>query len=204
MTVRLGEDEILRRGLDAFAELGYDAASVRELGRRIGVNHNFLNDRYGSKLGFWRAVVDFAIGELQAAEDERDAPDEPAIARRVRALYRTAARRPQLYRLIWDEATRDSERLDYLCDRYLRPAIEESLPDARAALGERGEIPVHLLYFVLTGAMSGIVQAPLAARLGGDRAGDERDVAVADALAGFVLSGLVEPGAAAGSAPTAR
>ena len=37
--------EILARGLTAFAELGYDRASVRELARRLGVSHNFINDR---------------------------------------------------------------------------------------------------------------------------------------------------------------
>ncbi|MDX2961245.1 TetR family transcriptional regulator, partial [Streptomyces acidiscabies] len=42
-----GEESILRRGLEAFAELGYDHASARELARRLGVSHNFINDRYG-------------------------------------------------------------------------------------------------------------------------------------------------------------
>src|SRR5882724_867323 len=55
------EAEILARGLAAFAELGYASASVRELARRLGVSHNFINDRYGSKGQFWRAVVDRAL-----------------------------------------------------------------------------------------------------------------------------------------------
>src|SRR5258707_3177984 len=55
------ESEILGRGLAAFAELGYDGASVRELARRLGVSHNFINDRYGSKAQFWRAVIDRAL-----------------------------------------------------------------------------------------------------------------------------------------------
>src|SRR5258708_15976545 len=55
------EPEILGRGLAAFAELGYDGASVRELARRLGVSHNFINDRYGSKEQFWRAVIDRSL-----------------------------------------------------------------------------------------------------------------------------------------------
>lgn len=187
MTLDLSEQEVLRRGLDTFAELGYDGASVRELGRRIGVSHNFINDRYGSKLGFWRAVVDFAIAEL----DELP-PTDDDFAGEVRHLYRTAARRPQLYRLIWDEATRESERLDYLCETYVRPAVEQTLPGARAALRERGldELPVHVLYFVLTGALTGIVQSPLARRLGADADADL--FRLADTLSGLVLSGLTD------------
>jgi hypothetical protein len=34
------EQEVLRRGLDAFAELGYEQTSVRELARRLGTSHN--------------------------------------------------------------------------------------------------------------------------------------------------------------------
>ena len=43
------DDVILAKGLQAFGELGYDGASVRELARWIGVSHNFINDRYGSR-----------------------------------------------------------------------------------------------------------------------------------------------------------
>lgn len=53
--------EILRRGLDTFAELGYAATTMRELAWRLDVSHNFINDRDGSKGNFWRAVVDFAL-----------------------------------------------------------------------------------------------------------------------------------------------
>lgn len=52
------EAEILRRGMETFAELGYERTTARELTRRLGVSHNFINDRYGSKASFWRAVVD--------------------------------------------------------------------------------------------------------------------------------------------------
>src|SRR5258705_11929440 len=74
------EAEILARGLAAFAELGYASASVRELARRLGVSHNFINDRYGSKELFWRAVIDRSLvaqvarlgaGRHVSAEDER-------------------------------------------------------------------------------------------------------------------------------------
>ena len=67
--------QVIDRGLAAFAELGYDGASVRDLGRRLGVSHNFINDRYGSKESFWKFVVDGAqttmrsmIAEVLAAQ----------------------------------------------------------------------------------------------------------------------------------------
>jgi TetR/AcrR family transcriptional regulator len=108
------EWDILRRGLETFAELGYDRASARELARRLGVSHNFINDRYGSKAAFWRAVVDAALGTQlgnmppidPAATDDEDA----------------------LRRFIADESSRDTERLDYLYERYIEPTMAALLP----------------------------------------------------------------------------
>ncbi|MGW6904750.1 TetR family transcriptional regulator [Streptomyces sp. NPDC054940] len=78
------ESSILQRGLEAFAELGYDHASARELARRLGVSHNFINDRYGSKAAFWRAVVDSALGAQLAGLPQVD--DSVDDAERLRAV----------------------------------------------------------------------------------------------------------------------
>src|SRR5258706_15671359 len=56
-------EEILQRGLEAFAELGYEAVSVRQLNERLGMGRTFINDRYGSKDAFWQAVMEHAIGQ---------------------------------------------------------------------------------------------------------------------------------------------
>lgn len=52
------EADILRRGMETSAELGYDRATAREPARRLGVSHNVIDDRYGPKANFRRAVVD--------------------------------------------------------------------------------------------------------------------------------------------------
>src|SRR5258708_36712967 len=49
--------QVLERGLEAFAELGYEAVSVRQLNERLGMGHTFIHDRYGSKEAFWQAVM---------------------------------------------------------------------------------------------------------------------------------------------------
>ncbi|MEH0653104.1 TetR/AcrR family transcriptional regulator [Streptomyces scabiei] len=67
-----GRESVLQRGLEAFAELGYDRASARELARRLGVSHNFINDRYGSKAAFWRAVMDHALGPQSEGPPQQD------------------------------------------------------------------------------------------------------------------------------------
>jgi TetR/AcrR family transcriptional regulator len=88
------EDAVLRRGLTAFAELGYDGASVRRLAGRLGVSHNFINTRYGSKAAFWRAVVDHALPDKDQPVPEAAADDLDRIRVTVTNFYRHAAHRP--------------------------------------------------------------------------------------------------------------
>src|ERR1700680_5188195 len=62
-------DEILLVALRSFADRGYDGTSVRELNRALGVSHNLINRRFGSKERLWKATVDRWFGELVDALD---------------------------------------------------------------------------------------------------------------------------------------
>ncbi|MDP9271792.1 MAG: TetR/AcrR family transcriptional regulator, partial [Chloroflexota bacterium] len=96
----LPDSEILARGLAAFAELGYDGASVRELARRLGVSHNFINDRYGSKERFWRAVIDRSltaqVARLAAVLNVSGADDLARLRNLVHAFHQANAAEPDL------------------------------------------------------------------------------------------------------------
>lgn len=190
------ESDILRRGLSLFAELGYAGASARELAKRIGVNHNFVNDRYGSKAAFWRAVVDHAL-EAQLAEIPPPDPDaDPAEQLRVfiTTWYRTTVDRPEIGQLCLDEFSRDSDRLDYLYERFVRPTLDVIGPsvDELVAAGRMKALSRNELLFALIGPANGLVQVPLAHRLGRrKRASRAARIAVAERLAAFVLDGLL-------------
>lgn len=197
------EDSILKRGLEAFAELGYDRASARELARRLGVSHNFINDRYGSKAAFWRAVVDFALGAqlalLPIEDPSGDAPDDAERLRRiVTALYLTSVDTPQLGRLFVDELSRDTERLDYLYDHYIGPTLQTLVPsiDRLVAAGRMAPTPMDVLFFAILPPISGMIDLPLARRLGrAHPATPEQLAATAESLATLVINGLLSTGA---------
>ncbi|MCX2730607.1 TetR/AcrR family transcriptional regulator [Saccharopolyspora sp. NFXS83] len=194
-----GEVEILRRGMEAFAELGYDRASARELARRLGVSHNFINDRYGSKADFWRAVVDAL---LEGDQVERRALLESDVddAERVRAVivhfYQAAVEAPLLGRLLADEFGRESERLDYLYERYVAPTLGPLIPavERLMAAGRMPDVPVDVLFFAVISPVAGLVQLPLARRLGRaqpiTRESQER---TARELADLIADGLLGP-----------
>ncbi|GAB3565237.1 hypothetical protein GCM10027445_10390 [Amycolatopsis endophytica] len=191
-----GEDEVLLRGMEAFAELGYDRASARELAKRLGVNHNFINDRYGSKANFWRAVVDRALHwEQRKRQEILDA--EMDDADRVRAVielfYRASVHTPLLGRLLADEFCRESERLDYFFDNYVAPTLASLQPavDRLAAEGRIPATPADVLFFALISPVAGLVQLPLATRLGREQPiTTESQERTARQLADLVLSGL--------------
>ncbi|MFD5574898.1 TetR/AcrR family transcriptional regulator [Streptomyces cadmiisoli] len=190
------EHDILLRGLETFAELGYDRASVREIGRRLHVSHNFMNDRYGSKSAFWRATVDFAIrsqlGRLQPVDPT--ASDEDALRQVVTDFYRATLYLPHLARLCVDESSRDTDRLDYLYDHYMAPTLATIKPNIErlTATGRMALMPVDVLFFAVIGPLLGLVQVPLARRLGRpDPASRQQQKATADRLAALVVDGLL-------------
>ncbi|MFE7843355.1 TetR/AcrR family transcriptional regulator [Streptomyces sp. NPDC057474] len=189
----------LQRGLEAFAELGYDRASARELARRLGVSHNFINDRYGSKAAFWRAVVDSARGAQLARLPEADpsADDAENLRRLITDFYRVAADTPLVARLFVDELNQDTERLDYLYDHYIGVVVGRmaSSIDRLVAAGRMAPIPMDVLFFAIIPTVSGMLDVPLARRLGRhEPSSPERTAATAESLAALVLNGLLGTG----------
>lgn len=198
------EEAILQRGLEAFAELGYDRASARELARRLGVSHNFINDRYGSKAAFWRAVIDSALGAQVALLPDADpaAGHVERLREIITSLYRNSVDAPLVGRVLVDELPRDTERLDYLYERYILPTLQlmMSSVDALVAAGLMAPIPADLLFFAVMGPIAGMHEEPLARRLGrAEPASPEQLTATAEALADLVVNGLL----ARGSVPAA-
>nr|WP_107905270.1 TetR/AcrR family transcriptional regulator [Streptomyces chartreusis] len=193
------EQSILQRGLEAFAELGYDHASARELARRLGVSHNFINDRYGSKAAFWRAVVDHALGGQLARMPEVD--DSVDDAERLRLIitgfYRSAVDTPLVGRLFVEELNRETERLDYLYERYIAPTLQTLTPSIErlVAEGRMAPVPMDVLFFAVIPPVSGMVDVPLARRLGRPvPASPEQLTATAETLAALVVNGLLAKG----------
>ncbi|MFJ8111252.1 TetR/AcrR family transcriptional regulator [Streptomyces sp. NPDC096132] len=198
------EASILRRGLEAFAELGYDRASARELARRLGVSHNFINDRYGSKAAFWRSVVDAALGAQLARLPEVDpsVDDAERLLRIISGFYRTAVDEPLVGRLLLNELNQETERLDYLYERFIEPTLRLLAPsiDRLVASGRMGPVPMDVLFFAVIPPVAGMVELPLARRLGRpEAASPEQLTATAETLAGIVVNGLLATGTETGT-----
>jgi TetR/AcrR family transcriptional regulator len=185
-------EEILQRGLEAFAELGYEAVSVRQLNERLGMGHTFINDRYGSKEAFWKAVVEYAIGqvsdEVVAALAAEEAGDDLArLVASVRAFHQANAHRPHLTRVVDYEAGRDSPRLAYLYT-LMSPLNDAGRPvfDRLVRDGIIRDIPWYLFHFAVTKPLAMYSQVPLARLFGRPDDADDHTL-----LSTLVLSGLL-------------
>lgn len=121
----LSVDEMLKAALGVFATHGYDGVSVSALSRDLGVSHNLLHQRFGSKEALWYAAVDWGFGgladELARAADPTltDPLDQLAII--LRRFLEVSAERPELVGLMNLEGREATDRLRYLYDHYVDP-----------------------------------------------------------------------------------
>ena len=158
------DKEILRAALSAFAALGFEAMSVRALNAKLGVSHETISQRFGSKRSLYFAAVDFGIAEFLATLSEArgnqpndiDDLDEIGELRATIHSFMTAAsRHPELGRLVNQEGLEANERLDYLVANAFDP-IARPLVELVARLVEQGIIrPIsarELFFFGQAGA----------------------------------------------------
>jgi len=148
---------LLEAALEEFAAHGFDGASTRAIAARAGVHQPQINYHFDGKEALWRAAVDHLFTELDDAL--ADAADR---AEAVRRFVRFAAARPELNRIMVQEATSDSGRLEWIVERHVRARYEL----VTALVGD-GVDPL-IAYYSLIGAASLLyVNAPEARRLSG-------------------------------------
>jgi|HigsolmetaAR201D_1030396.scaffolds.fasta_scaffold06574_4 AcrR family transcriptional regulator len=168
------EEQILTAALRSFAAHGYQGTSVRDLNAELGVSHNLIHRRYGSKANLWRATVDRFFGELVAELDpvlDAIEPGAPLEAFRpfIVTLIEASATRPDLMRIMFVEAAAESERLDYVWERHVRPLlrrIDAVVRTLRDADGYTSLPPATLFFLLAHGATGPASHPPVARRLG--------------------------------------
>jgi len=162
---------VLQAALVAFATHGFNGMSVRTLNRELGVSHNLLNQRFGSKEAIWRAAVDWGFGKL-VAEVLRwdDESAEPLVRLRssVRTFARFSAEHPELQRLINIEGGQPGDRLEYIVGTFVEPIVTRFQPllDALVDSGRIRRVPPEVFFFMVTaGGAAMFASRALAERL---------------------------------------
>ncbi|MCA9532871.1 MAG: TetR/AcrR family transcriptional regulator [Myxococcales bacterium] len=203
----LDTEECLRVALRVFADTGFEAASIREIARRLGVSHALLRHHFGSKQQIWEATVDFSFGSMNRELTARlehvlRSRDLRAGLRLLIVEYvRLSARFPDNLTLLTHEGALGGERLEYIVDKHVRAFVTAArgLVSHAQAEGELRDAPWQAIFFlVFTGGPAVFAMDALNRALDGSRSSPADDVErYADAVATIVLDGLLRsPGAA--------
>jgi len=199
--------EILDAAVEAFGAVGYEAMSVRDLTRRLGVSHNLVHHYFRSKDELWRAAMDHSFGAVTAevAEALRVAPRRADVVDALRhamvAFLTVTARFPANGHVIVREGARSSERLEYLFTHFVEPSLEPWRALLCRAQDEgkvRGDVNIRTLFFLLTDGGAGpYTSQALAKRIGGpDPLRPEAVRAHAELVADIIVRGIVTQGGA--------
>ena len=163
---------ILDAALAAFAERGFEGASIREITGSVGVGHNLVRHYFGSKEDLWRAAVRHGlqpaadrIGEILTLEAGR--PLRPTLRAALELLMVEAAANPDAFRLFLAESLRGGTRFDQIYDDVLEPLARTVFEYAAGA----EEIPATadmrvVALFVFSAALSPFTFEGFASRLG--------------------------------------
>jgi TetR/AcrR family transcriptional regulator len=167
------DETVLRAALDAFAERGFGATSVREIARGLGVSHNLIPQRFGSKDQLWYRAVDHAfaslLNELLPVAFEAGADELQRLRSWMVRFVIANTERPALLRVITQESASPGPRFDYLFDHFIEPVrlAGDGLLAGLYAQGLVTTTSAELLYFFMTLGAGGPAAFPaVAARFG--------------------------------------
>jgi AcrR family transcriptional regulator len=181
-----------------FAERGYDATTLRELARDLGVSHNLLNVRFGLKANLWRAAVDWRMVEastsvVAAFDGEGDA--EQRLRDLVRRFCEWATENRDIVAISYHEGQRDSWRLEYIVQTFIRPfqvRLDALIDEVRAVRPVHALSTTALMALLVQGVGFYFAARPLQIRLGETSdASRETELVEARQFANFLIGGLL-------------
>jgi TetR/AcrR family transcriptional regulator len=119
------EARVLDLAFQSFARRGYEGTTLRALAKQLGVSHNLLNVRFGTKASLWRRAMDAKVAHaappVYAAFDAPGLNDEARLRQFIQRFCRWALENPELVGITNVECRHASWRLDYIVDGYLLP-----------------------------------------------------------------------------------
>ena len=137
--------KLLDAALEAFAENGFQGTSTRNIAERAGVHHPLITYHFKNKDELWRAAADSIFSDFNtalaaaAAAQVGECP-KARMSALIRAYVHYAAGRPAMHKMMVQEASRPSQRLDWLIATHIRPLFDAAVAEFEV-LQERGVAP---------------------------------------------------------------
>ncbi len=152
---------ILEAALTEFAQRGFEGASTRRIGDRLGIQHPLITYHYRTKDILWRAVAEYAFAEIRETWDIRIPPDSSLgavdrVREEFRAFLQFTIQHVDFHQFMLRESMPGSPRLKWLVKNMLQPTMNRLVPQIAEAQKD-GDLPAGdpiLFYYMLIGCMS--------------------------------------------------
>jgi len=154
-------EDVIRAGVELFNAQGYDATSVSDLTRRLGVTKSALYHHVDSKEQILEIALEDALGGLEEAL--QDALTEPTAADRLAAIIRGAvhvltARQPQVTLLLRLRGNSDIETAALERRRRFDHTVTELVREAQAEGLVRDDLDAGVATRLIFGMINSVVE----------------------------------------------
>lgn len=124
------QHKLLDAATQAFSENGFKGTSTRDIADRAGVHHPLITYHFKNKKQLWRAATDriFRDFNVELVKAISSVPDDKPRQRAetfIRTYLRYSHDHPALHKIILQESSHPSDRLDWLVEHHLRPIYSE-------------------------------------------------------------------------------
>ncbi len=162
------QQKLLNAAVKAFSEGGFKGTSTRDIAERAGVHHPLITYHFKNKGQLWRSAVsmifrEFNIALVKAIAEQADNSPRNRAATFIRTYVRFAHAQPALHKIILQEASSESERLEWLIQNHLKPLYDQ-VEGELAGLQQAGLAPgtnPALLFQMIRGCAGGLLALSL-------------------------------------------
>lgn len=124
------QHKLLDAATEAFSENGFKGTSTRDIADRAGVHHPLITYHFKNKKQLWRAAADrifrdFNIALVKGISEVPESDPRHRAEAFIRTYVHYAHNQPALHKIILQESSHPSDRLDWLIDNHLRPIFTE-------------------------------------------------------------------------------
>jgi AcrR family transcriptional regulator len=123
------QQKLLDAAVEAFSENGFKGTSTRDIAERAGVHHPLITYHFKNKDQLWRAAANhifkaFSLSLAQTLQENNHVCPKERMAKMIFAYVKYAKSQPALHKVMVQEASYPSARLDWLIERHLKPLFD--------------------------------------------------------------------------------
>jgi len=204
------QQKLLDAATEAFSENGYKGTSTRDIAERAGVHHPLITYHFKNKNQLWKAATGRMFREfnISLAKAMAEVPEIDPKARAetfIRTYVKYSFSQPALHKIILQESSYPSDRLDWMVESHLKP-LYEIVVEQLTKLQELGVSPPGnpaLLYNMIRVSAGGLLALSLEVKATSGINFDEKQqrAELADMIIRAFMPGKFSPATSASQAP---